>query len=347
MQPERNIYTYCINTIDYLVIHEKKEGENHLEGMELKNIGMNTLMLHKAFGRYAEEALQAIHKEAARLEEQLSCFLPDSEISTINSTAGKSCPMISRETYDLLARAVDYSRYSSGLFDVTVGPLVRVWRSCRDTLRPPDASLIKEAMSLVNYQEISFKPKDMSAGLMRNGQSIDLGGIGKGYAGDKFIEVFRSFDIDSAYTNIGGNVVTVGSKPDGTPWKIGIQHPRSENSLIGMVSVIDKAVVTSGDYQRYFIGKDGIRYHHIIDPTTGYPAKAGLLSTTIISDNSMRADALSTILFIAGMDQGLTILEQFPGTEAIFIDHELKVYITAGLAEDFKASPEVEVYVLK
>lgn len=319
----------------------------NLEGMELKNTGMNTLMIHKAYGRYAKEALQAVHKEAVRLEEQLSCFIPDSEISRINNVAGKSYAKISRETYDLLAQAVDYSRCSSRLFDITIGPLVRVWRSYRNTLRPPDASLMKEAMSLVNYQEISFEPKDISASLMRNGQSIDLGGIGKGYAGDKFIEVFRSFDIDSAYTNIGGNVVTVGSRPDGTPWRIGIQHPRSENSLIGMVSVIDKAVVTSGDYQRYFIGKDGIRYHHIIDPTTGYPAKAGLLSTTIVSDNSMRADALSTILFIAGIDRGLAILKQFPGTEAIFIDYDLKVYITAGLAESFKASPEAEVYVLK
>jgi thiamine biosynthesis lipoprotein len=178
------------------------------------------------------------------------------------------------------------------------------------------------------------------------GQSINLGGIGKGYAGDKFLEVFKKYGISSAYTNIGGNVVALGTKPDGSPWRVGIQHPRQESSLIGLVSVADKAVVTSGDYQRYFIGNNGKRYHHILDPSTGYPAESGVISVTIVADSSTVADALSTILFVAGMEKGLELLGRFPGVEAILVDMDLQVYITAGLMEYFQASEGISVDIL-
>jgi FAD:protein FMN transferase len=158
--------------------------------------------------------------------------------------------------------------------------------------------------------------------------------------------VFKKYGVSSAYTNIGGNVVALGTKPDGSPWRVGIQHPGQENRLIGLVSVTDKAVVTSGDYQRYFIGSNGKRHHHILNPSTGYPAESGLVSVTIVADSSMAADALSTILFIAGMKKGIELLKRFSGVEAIFVDIDLQVHITAGLKEYFQAGEGIRVNIL-
>lgn len=311
-----------------------------------KNFGMNTVMTHRAFGRNAEEALGAVRDEAARLEALLSRFIPVSEISRINRSAGMKSERLSGDTYEVLSRAVGFSRCCQGLFDVTIGPLVTLWNSSKDTCKPPEDSRIRQVLPLVDYTGLLLDSSGKAAGLKRIGQSIDLGGIGKGFAGDKFLEVFSKYDVKSAFTNIGGNVAALGAKPDGSPWRVGIRHPRQENSLIGLVSVADKAVVTSGDYQRYFIDSNGKRYHHILDPSTGYPAESGLVSVTVVADSSMDADALSTILFIAGMNKGIEILKSFPGTEAIFIDVNLMVCVTRGLKDCFQAGEGINVEIL-
>lgn len=318
---------------------------NKVIAAQLQNFGMSTAMTHGAFGKHAEEALGAVRDEAVRLEELLSRFIHGSEISRINRSAGMKCERVSGDTYEVLARAVEFSR-SQHLFDVTIGPLVALWNSRKAAYKAPEASRIKQALSLVNYTGLLLDPYEKTAGLQKIGQLIDLGGIGKGFAGDKFLEVFRKYGISSAYTNIGGNVAALGTKPDGSPWRVGIQHPRQENSLIGFVSVADKAVVTSGDYQRYFIDGSGKRYHHILDPSTGYPAESGLVSVTIVADSSTDADALSTMLFVAGMEKGLSLLERFNGTEAIFVDMDLQVHITAGLKECFQAAEGIDVNIL-
>ena len=313
---------------------------------ESKNLGMSTVMTHRAFGKRAEEAISAVHDEAARLEELLSRFIPVSEISRINRSAGLKCARLSDDTFEVLSRAVEFSRCCMGLFDVTIGPLVTLWNSSKDTCKPPEDSRIRQVLPLVNYSDLVLDPCENTAGLQKIGQSIDLGGIGKGFAGDKFLEVFKKYDISSAYTNIGGNVVALGTKPDGSLWHVGIRHPRQENSLIGLVSVADKAVVTSGDYQRYIIGNNGKRYHHILDPSTGYPTESGLVSVTIVADSSMDADALSTILFVAGMNKGIEILKSFPGIEAILIDMNLLVHVTRGLKDYFQADEGISVNIL-
>lgn len=307
------------------------------------NLGMSTVMTHNAFGKHAEESLRAVCDEAVRLEKLLSCFIYGSEISRINRSAGMKYERLSNDTYEVLSRAVEFSNDCQGLFDVTIGPLVALWNNGKEASRPPDASRIRRILPLVDYTGLLLDPREKTAGLQRMGQSIDLGGIGKGFAGDKFLEVFRKYGISSAFTNIGGNVVALGAKPDGSPWRVGIQHPRQENGLIGLVSVVDKAVVTSGDYQRYFIDSSGRRHHHILDPSTGYPAESGLVSVTIIADSSTTADALSTLLFVAGMEKGLALLRRFSGAEAILVDRDLQVHITAGLKECFQAGEGVSV----
>lgn len=307
---------------------------------------MGTVMSHKVFGKSAEPCLAAIRKEAECIEAELSRFLQGSDISRINQSAGAQCVPVSRNTCDVLSQAVEFSRQCQGCFDVTIGPLVTLWNSSKDTAYPPDESKIKDTLPLINFTDLVLDFNQRTAGLKRRGQSIDLGGIGKGFAGDRFLEIYREFGITSAYSNIGGNVVTVGTKPDGSPWVIGIQHPRQENQLIGSISVAGKTVVTSGDYQRYFKDSRGIRYHHILDPLTGYPSESGLISVSIVTEKSLAADALSTILFIAGMKKGLEILKNCSGTEAIFVHKDLRVFITPGLKNCFQPNENIDVTLI-
>lgn len=316
------------------------------EASQVVHFGMSTVIAHNAFGKHSKESLQAVHEEAIRLEKLLSRFIPESEISKINQSAGIKSESISKDTFEVLSEAISFSRLSKGIFDITIGPLVDLWRDNQSSLQPPKNDNIKHALLLVHYNDLLLDKNKRTAQLKRVGQSLDLGGIGKGFAGDKFIQVFKHYNISSAYTNIGGNVLTLGKKPDGSSWRVGIQHPREEKGLIGVVAVENKAVVTSGDYQRYFLDHKGIRYHHILNPLTGYPAQSGLVSVTVVADKSITADALSTILFIAGKEKGLELLGEYRGIEAIFIDLNLRIYITTGLKRYFQAREGISVSVL-
>jgi len=301
------------------------------------NCGMGTEMTHMIYGKHGEEAIRSVKGEAARLENMLSPYLPGSEISRINGSAGIRCERLSQEVYEVLSRAVQFSGHTQGLFDITIGPLVNLW-DCRHSSVTPDEAEIDQILPLVNHADLILAPREKTAKLHQRGQRIDLGGIGKGYASDRFIEIFRRFGISSAFTNIGGNVAALGVKPDGSPWCVGIRHPRQEKRLIGAVLAADQAVVTSGDYQRYFIDREGKRRHHILNPNTGYPAESGLISVTVVADSGMLADALSTLLFVAGMEKGLELLAHFPGTGAVLVDTELRVYVTRSLKTRFLAA---------
>jgi thiamine biosynthesis lipoprotein len=307
---------------------------------------MGTVMTHRAFGSRARGGLDAVRKEVARIEALLSRFLPDSDICRMNRSAGIRRERVSIETYEVLSQAVAFSQSAPGCFDVTVAPLVALWRTAAASLVPPEASSIERILPLVDDRDLILDAGQRTAGLRREGQSVDLGGIGKGVAGDRILEVYERFGVSSAYSNLGGNVVTLGCKPDGTPWQIGIQHPRQENKLIGAVSVVNQAVVTSGDYQRCFIDRQGKRHHHILDPRTGYPADSGLISVSIVTDESVAADPLSTIVFVAGLERGLALLKGYPGTEAILVDTELEVYITPGLRTRFQPAEDIKVTIL-
>lgn len=308
---------------------------------QAKHMAMGTVMSYMAYGRHAEESLMAAKAEMLRLESLLSRFLPNSEVNRINKSAGINCERVSNDLFAVLAQGRKYSQLSQGLLDVTIGPLISLW--AKENRKPPPGPIIRQLLQLVSYEDLELDPLNNTARLIRKCQAIDLGCIGKGYAGDKIVEVYKRSELSSAYANLGGNVVTVGTKVDGQPWHVGIQHPRKANKLIGSVSVADKAVITSGDYQRFFWGRDGKRYHHILDPFTGYPAQSDLLSVTIVADSSTAADALSTILFVAGKDKGLSILRSVSDAEAVLVDSDLQVFITSGLKGIFQTGAGIEV----
>ncbi len=307
---------------------------------------MGTIMVHEAFGRYAQESVEAVCAEVERLENLFSRFRPESEINRINYAAGKGQQMVSSEIIEVLSRAVQFSHSCPGYLDITICPLVDVWKIGRNAQAFPDETAIIEKLPLVNFRDVILNPEKQTASLRKAGQSIDLGGIGKGYTADMILDVYKTFGIRSAYSNLGGNVVTLGTKPDGSSWKIGIQHPRMEDRLIGVVTSAGQSVVTSGDYQRYITGADGKRYHHILDPRTGYPSESGLLSVTIVSGNSITADALSTMVFIAGMEKGIAVLSKYPQVEAVLVDADCQVFITRGLKDRFQADTDIHWNIL-
>ena len=308
---------------------------------------MGTVMTHNAFGLNAQDCLEAVCREVKRLEGLFSRFLPASDISRVNRSAGISSETISCETYDVLSKAVEFSRCFPECFDATIAPLLSLWNIGKESFAQPDETSIEQFLPLVNYRDLVLDLQEMTAKLNNVGQSIDLGGIGKGFAGDRIRQIFKNFNVSSAYSNLGGNVVAIGAKPDGAPWHVGIQHPRQESCLVGSVSVVNQSVVTSGDYQRTSTDSQGKRYHHILDPTTGYPAKSGLISVSVITNRSFTADLLATILFVAGMEKGLAFLKSFPQTEAIFVDTELQVYVTQGLRHRFQADKGIAVTILE
>ena len=314
---------------------------NNSSEVETSNIGMGTEIAHKSFGRHSVKALQAVKKEAQKLERLFSRFLPESDIVRINRSAGIKREKISSETYEILLRAMEFSVISEGLFDITIGPLADLW-NYKHVLESPENNKIQMALTLVNYDDLELDAVQKTAGLKNCGQSVDLGGIGKGFAGDRFMQIFREYGVTSAFSNIGGNVSTLGNKPDGSPWCVGIRHPRI-NGLLGVVAVTGKAVVTSGDYERYFFDKEGRRFHHILNPITGYPAESGVVSATIVGDSSVTADALSTSVFVAGIERGLTLIEKYPWNEAVLVDAKLRVFVTRGLRKYFRASVGINV----
>ncbi len=343
--------------------------------------GMGTVITNKVYGKHAENVICAAREETARLEGILSRFIPDSDIGRLNAEAGGGFVQVSRETSEVLSWAVRFSECSHGRFDITIAPLSALWSGAKEGHKPPGKKMIADALKLVNYTDVILDIGEAegrhrgidwhrgkagygseaepgrtvhgtaglkgTAGLRRTGQSVDLGGIGKGFAADRILDTYKMFGITSAFTNFGGNVAVLGAKPDGSPWNIGIRHPRKENGLIGAISVSDRSVVTSGDYQRYFMGLDGKRYHHILDPKNGYPAESGLTSATVVCESSMAADALSTALFVSGFSKDIECvfetLECFPGAEAVLVDKDMTIYVTDGLWGSFQACDYVVV----
>lgn len=294
---------------------------------------MGTIIQLKVYGKNADKATEKALKRISDIESKMSVNIETSEISKLNGKSGVSGEKLSSDTYSVIKKAVQYSKLTEGALDITIEPIVKLWGIGTEKERVPTKNEILEKLKLVNYKDILLDEKNSTVQLRRTGQAIDLGAIAKGYTADEVKKILLENNISSALINLGGNVFAVGSKPDGTSWNIGIQNPLdTRGQYIGTISVTDKSVVTSGNYERYFI-VDGKRYHHIFDTKTGYPSEAGLISTTIVSDKSIDGDALSTSTYIMGLAKGIKLIESIKGVEAIFITQDKKIYVTSGLKD--------------
>lgn len=315
--------------------------------LERQTYNMGTVIINHVTCENPQQILCEAENEINGLNNQLSRFVEASDICRINRQAGESAVKVSEESFHLLSDSLDYSELSQGLWDITICPLVMLWEEAKKQLTIPSQKMIEKCRELVNFKHVKLDEASKEAFLSKKKQSIDLGGIGKGYAADQITRLFKKHHIESAFTNFGGNVSVIGTKPDGSPWNIGIQHPRNPQILIGLIPVIDKSVVTSGDYQRFYRATDGNHYHHILNPKTGYPSESGLISTTIIAKNSTTADALSTITFLTGLEQSKAILKGYEGVEAVLIDKHLTVYLTKGIKDDFEGIQGLKIRVLE
>ncbi|MBD5638783.1 FAD:protein FMN transferase [Clostridium botulinum] len=297
---------------------------------------MGTIINIKAYGKNADKAVQASVDKISDIENKMSLNISTSEINKINKNAGIAPVKVSKNTFDVVKASLIYSEKTKGSFDITVEPLVSLWGIGTDKARIPSKDEISNALKLINYKDVVINEKESTIMLKRKGQAIDLGAIAKGYTADELKKVLLNHNVSSAFLNLGGNVYVLGNKPDKTPWKIGVQNPlEPRGDYLGIVSVSDKSVVTSGNYERFF-ERNGKRYHHIFDTKTGYPAEKGLISVSIISDKSIDGDALSTSVYTLGLDEGKKLIESLKDVEAVFVTNDKKVYTTSGLRDTFK-----------
>ena len=263
------------------------------------------------------------------LEEQVSVTDEHSNIYAIDHTGSGS---LSGNAAELMEQALELCRRTGGALDISVYPIVRAWGFTTGSYQVPDEETIQSLLPLVDYTQIQY---DAATGVVTlpEGMEIDLGSVAKGYAGQLAAQMLRNSGVESALLNLGGNVQTVGAKPDGSPWQIGIKDPKGEDAMM-VLSIADQAVVTSGGYERYF-EQDGQTYWHIMDPFTGHPADSGLISVTIVGDEGVVCDGLSTALFVMGLEKAADLWAQSGDFEAVFVTASGEVYITEGLRDHF------------
>ncbi|GHV77727.1 FAD:protein FMN transferase [Spirochaetia bacterium] len=283
----------------------------------------------------SQKVYQTIFDRLREIENLMSASLEDSDIGRVNNAAGIEAVAVHPDTITVLKRAIYFAELSGGAFDPTVGPLVKLWGIGTDAERIPREEEIAAVLPLINWRDIGIDEDACTVFLTQPGMRLDLGAIAKGYAADEAARIIKAAHIKRALIDLGGNILVLGAKRDGTPWRVGIQNPaEGRGAYFGIAEAADKTLVTSGVYERFF-ESGGKRYHHILSPRDGYPVDRGLLSVTIIGDSSIDADALSTSLFALGYEAGSVLAESLANTEAIFVFTDLSVRGTSGAFGNF------------
>lgn len=311
--------------------HVVKRGQMHMGTLVfLTAVAPDEQLAHAAI----EQGFTEIH----RLEQILSTWIPDSELSRINAAAGQRAVKAGPETLELLKHSLEMARLTEGGFNVAIGPAVEAWNVSREG-RIPTREELDATRSLMDLSAIHLDQEAGTVYLSRAGMRVDIGGIGKGYAADFAARVMQDAGASAGVVAISGDIKTFGLLPDGQRFVFGIQHPRKENGItIGQLELEDEAVSTAGDYQRYF-EKDGIRYHHILDPKTLQPARLSQ-SVTVVASTGVLADGLDTGIFVMGPERGLALIERLPGVEGVIVGAGGTVSVSSGLQDRLQLSPQ-------
>lgn len=311
--------------------------------------GDNSLPLHKStrllMGTLVEVTLvgdgdkikaaeESIFEEIKRVED-LTSFHNPSELARINEAAGKGPVKTNGELLNLVSEALRIARETDGAFDPTVGALTRLWQfSGPAEPRIPSDAEIKEALAKVGWNRVMIDPSAETILLPDAGMALDLGGIAKGYTLNRLAEVIAKSGVSSALVNIGGDILAVGEKQAGNPWRVGVKDPRNPRGIAAVAPLKDRVIVTSGDYERLFV-KDGKRYHHIIDPRTGYPAD-NLRSVTLVGPIGTTLQPAGTAAFVLGVDKGMNFMESIADAKGFLIDADGKNHLTPGAETVFE-----------
>lgn len=285
-----------------------------------------TVELYHDDDQAATDAIAAVMAEMRRIDEDMSPYKPDSELSLINREAAEHPVRVSEELFDLLKQSLHFSELTHGAFDITFASVGFLY-DYRASIRPDDQTR-KQAVSFINYHNVLLDETATSVSFAKRGVKIDLGGIAKGHAVDRCIDIVRARGVSSALITAGGDTRVIGERW-GRPWQIGVRDPRKRDGLVAMLPLENVAVSTSGDYERFF-EEGNVRYHHIIDPTTGDSARE-LRSVTIIGPEATTTDALSTSVFVLGAKRGLELIDHLPGIDAIVVDNKGQLHYSSGL----------------
>lgn len=300
---------------------------------------MDTYMTITAYGPNAEEAVKESVAEINRLDTLLSTGKETSEITKVNQNHGGK---ISQDTAFLWKKSREIFEKTDGAFDVTIYPIMKAWGFAGGGFHVPAKEEIEYLLSHVNSGRVQYVETNRQLSLPQ-GMELDFGGIAKGYTSQRIVEIMKEHQVKNSMINLGGNVQLLGTKPDGSLYRVAVKNPENDGSYLGIIEESDKAVITSGGYERFF-EEDGELYHHIIDPKTGYPAKSGLSSVTIVSSDATLADALSTALFVMGKENAVDFWrENSDSFDAVLCLDSGDIWITKGLEKSFVTEKSVKV----
>lgn len=308
-----------------------------IEPTERAVFAMDTYITIQAYGREAETALKEAEELIHQLESQFSATDESSELYAANHSSGKPV-LISNDTALLIEFALSMAHQTNGALEPTIYPVLTAWGFTTDEYHIPSQDELDALLPLVNYSNIDLVDTTVT---VPDGMQLDLGAVAKGYTGDNVAELLRDHGVTSALINLGGNVQAVGNKPDGCPWRVGVRDPFTDGNL-GVLEIEDMAVVTSGGYERYFTDEDGNVYWHILDPETGYPARSGLVSVTVVAPEGKLCDALSTALFVMGAEEAVQFWQDRQDFEMLLVDETGGIYLTEGLESTFSRSANAE-----
>ena len=317
------------------------KAQNEEDKSESRDIfAMDTYMTLTAYGKNAKKALDEAVDEINNIEQLVSTGIDSSEVSQINKNGKGS---VSETTGYLIKRSKEIYDSTNGVFDITIYPIMQAWGFPTENYRVPGKKELKKLRGLMGADHVLYDEKKQEVILNKEGMKIDLGGIAKGYTSSQIMQIYQDCGVTSGLVNLGGNVQALGCKTDGSKWRVAIQSPDDTEEYLGILEIEDQAVITSGGYERYF-EEDGVTYHHIIDPATGYPADSGLISVTIVSDDGTLADGLSTSLFIMGEEKAAQFWrENSDEFEAIMETSDGELYVTEGIADSLTTDMDVTV----
>jgi thiamine biosynthesis lipoprotein len=295
------------------ILREKGPASSHQSRILMDTVV--SIRVYRGDAERIDQAVEAAFEEMARLDSLLSAWKPDSDISRINRSAGEGTVAVDPRTWEAIGRIQSLTELTRGAFDLTIGAVTRLWDFSSPEAAPPDSGAIRQALPLVDRQQIVVDSLNHRIGLRRRGARLDPGGAAKGYIVDRAIAVLQEHGIEAALIDAGGDIGLLGKKIDGQPWKIGIRNPVDPDTTLEIIAVESGAVATSGNYERFHI-HDRIRYHHILDPKTGWPVPH-VVSVTILAPTTLEADILSTAVFVLGPGKGLTLIEQLSDIEGV------------------------------
>jgi len=297
---------------------------------------MGTACTIRLYAGGSPAVLDAAFARIAEIESRMTVNRDDSEVMRINAAAGVRPVVVTSDVLEVVRQGLLYSSDGDGAYDITVNPLVKLWGIGSPRARVPAADEIRRAIALIDYRKVEVNTTTSTVYLGKHGMGLDLGSIAKGYAADEVARIVRAQGVRSALIDLGGNVLTFGTKPDGSRWRIGIQNPgEARGTKIGYVEITAGSVTTAGTYERFF-EQAGKRYFHILDARTGYPAWNGLSAVAIVAPDSITADGYDTLVFTLGLERGRALVESTKGRiEAVFITEKRQVLVTPGLRSRF------------